>query len=65
MTFRREGDRLLVKSGTMPEGPLAARSETRFVTPWGAPIEFQLDAQGKVTGAVVEQGPYRIALERK
>ena len=62
--FRREGDRLFVKSGTSPERPLAARSETRFAAPWGV-IEFQLDAQGKVTGAIVEQGPNRIPLERK
>ena len=66
VTVRRDGDRLLVKvSGDMPEGPLVARSETRFGAPWGATIEFQLDGEGKVTGAMVEQGPYRIPLERK
>jgi len=66
VTFRRNDDRLLVKvSGNMPEGPLVARSETRFGTPWGATIEFQLDGQGKVTGAMVEQGPQRIPLEPK
>jgi aryl-alcohol dehydrogenase-like predicted oxidoreductase len=66
VTFRRDGDRLLVKvSGNMPEGPLVARSESRFGAPWGATIEFQLDGQGKATGAVVVQGPYRIALERQ
>jgi aryl-alcohol dehydrogenase-like predicted oxidoreductase len=65
VSFRRDGDRLLVKSGTMPEGPLVARSETRFTSPWGGLIEFQLDGQGRVTGATVEQGPHRIALERK
>lgn len=65
VTVRRDGDRLLVKSGTMPEGLAVARSDTRFSAPWGAPIEFQLDDQGKVTGAIVEQGPFRIALERK
>jgi len=64
VTVRRDGANLLVKSGSMPEGPLVARSETRFTAPWGAPIEFQLDDQGKVTGAIVEQGPYRIPLER-
>ncbi|HTF87013.1 MAG TPA: aldo/keto reductase [Planctomycetota bacterium] len=66
VTFRRDGERLLVKvSGNMPEGPLVARSETRFAAPWpDATIEFQLDGQGKVTGATVEQGPYRIPLER-
>lgn len=66
VTIRRDGDRLLVKvAGGMPEGPLVARSETSFGAPWGATIEFQLDAQGKVTGANVDQGPYRIPLERK
>lgn len=66
VTIRRDGDRLLVKvSGNMPEGSLTPRSENRFGTSWGAVIEFQLDGQGKVTGAVVEQGPYRIPLERK
>jgi aryl-alcohol dehydrogenase-like predicted oxidoreductase len=68
VTFRRDGDKLLMKiSGTTPERPLVARSETRFGAPWpDATIEFQLDAQGKVTGAVVEQfGGQRIALERK
>lgn len=64
VTFRRAGDKLLVKSGTMPEGPLVARSETRFTAPWGATIEFQLDGQKKVTGATVEQGQQRIPLER-
>lgn len=63
VTFRRNGDTLFVKSGTMPEGPCVARSETKFVLPWGATIEFQLDAQGKVKGADVEQGPYHIPLE--
>ena len=67
VTFRRDGDRLLVKiSGNVPEGSLVARSETRFGTPWGGTtIEFQLDGQGHVTGAVYEAGPYRIPLERK
>ena len=66
VTVRRDGDRLRMKiEGTFPEGPLVARSETRFVAPWGAPIDFQLDAQGKVTGAVVQSGPYRILLERR
>jgi hypothetical protein len=64
VVIRREGEALLLKSGTMPEGPLVTRAETRFETPWGAPIEFQLDSRGKVTGAIVEHGPYRISLER-
>jgi len=68
-TFRREGDKLLVKPGTNPEVPLLARSETRFQDPRGPFFEFQLDAQGKVTGAILEQqgpqGPQKIPLERK
>jgi hypothetical protein len=31
----------------------------------GLGLEFQRDGQGTVTGAVVEQGPFRIPLERK
>ncbi|HEY6220459.1 MAG TPA: aldo/keto reductase [Gemmatimonadaceae bacterium] len=66
VTVRRNGDRLFVKiQGNVPEAPLAPRSETRFQGPFGLIFEFQLDAQGKVTGAVVEQGPYRIPLDRR
>lgn len=63
--IRRDGERLLIKSGTLPEAQLVARTETRFGTPWASTIEFQLDGQGKVSGAVVEQGPFRIPLARK
>ncbi len=67
--IRREGERLFVKPGSNPEVPLLARSETRFQDPRGPFFEFQLDAQGKVTGAVLEQqgpqGPQKIPLERK
>jgi diketogulonate reductase-like aldo/keto reductase len=69
LTIRRDGDRLLVKvSGNMPEGPLVARAETLFSLPWPeSTIEFKLDGQGKVTGAIVDQfgGGQRIPLERK
>jgi aryl-alcohol dehydrogenase-like predicted oxidoreductase len=69
VTVRRDGDRLFLKvSGNMPEGPLVARSETRFGLPWPeSTIEFQLDGQGKVTGALVDQfsGLQRIPLERR
>jgi aryl-alcohol dehydrogenase-like predicted oxidoreductase len=66
VTVRRDGDRLFAKvHGNFPEGPLVARSETRFSLPWGDTIEFQLDEEGNVTGATVEQGPYRIPLELK
>jgi len=68
-TFRREGTTLLVKPGSNPEVPVLARSETRFQDPRGPFFEFQLDGQGKVTGAVLEQqgpqGTQRIPLERK
>ena len=68
-TFRRDGDRLFVKPGTNPEAPLNARSETRFQDPRGPVFEFHLDAQGKVTGATLEQqgpqGTQHIALARK
>jgi aryl-alcohol dehydrogenase-like predicted oxidoreductase len=68
-TFRREGTRLFVKPGTNPEAPLNARTETRFQDPRGPFFEFVVDAQGKVTGAVLEQqgaqGTTRMQLERK
>ena len=67
--FRRDGDKLFVKPGNNPETGLLARSETRFQDPRGPIFEFQLDAQGKVTGAVLEQqgpqGTQRTILERK
>jgi aryl-alcohol dehydrogenase-like predicted oxidoreductase len=63
-TFRREGDKLLVKPGANPEVALLARSETRFQDPRGPFFEFQLDGQGKVTGAVLEQGAQKTPLER-
>ena len=66
VTIRRDADRLFMKiQGNAPEGPLIPRSETRFQGPFGLIIEFQLDGQGKVTGATVEQGPFRIPLERR
>ncbi len=64
LTFRRGGTTLFVKPPGNPEIPLVARSETRFsVGP--AIIEFQLDGDGKVTGAIMQQGPQRIPLTRK
>jgi hypothetical protein len=64
-TFRREGTNLIVKPGPNAEETLIARSETRFEDPRGPVFEFQLDGQGKVTGAVLEQGPQKIPLQRK
>jgi aryl-alcohol dehydrogenase-like predicted oxidoreductase len=67
--IRRNGDRLFVQPGNNPEAPLNARTETRFQDPRGPFFEFQVDAQGKVTGAILEQqspqGPTKIQLERK
>jgi hypothetical protein len=39
--------------------------ETRFQGPFGLIFEFQVDGQSRVTGAMVEQGPFRIPLARK
>ena len=64
-TFRRDGTTLFVKPGPNAEEALIARSETRFQDPRGPVFEFQLDGQGKVTGAVLEQGPQKIPLQRK
>ena len=64
-TFRRDGATLFVKPGTNPEAALVARSETRFQDPGGLVFEFQLDAQGRVTGAMLERGAQRMPLERK
>ena len=64
LTFRRVGATLVVKPGSNPEMSVAARSETRFAV-GPIVIEFQLDAGGKVTGAIMEQGPQRIPLTRK
>jgi aryl-alcohol dehydrogenase-like predicted oxidoreductase len=69
VTFRRDGTTLFVKPGPNPEAALAARSETRFQDPRGPIFEFQIDGQGKVTGAVLEQqgpqGTQRLPLERR
>ena len=48
-----------------PPAPLS--SKARFLTPWGAPIEFKFDpATGTPTGhATVEQGPFRIEIVRR
>jgi aryl-alcohol dehydrogenase-like predicted oxidoreductase len=69
VTFRRDGERLFVKPGNNPEVPLNARSETRLQDPRGPVFEFQLDAQGKVTGVILEQqgpqGMQKLQLVRK
>jgi aryl-alcohol dehydrogenase-like predicted oxidoreductase len=67
VTVRRDGERLLVKvqGSTLDETPFVARSETRFASATIFAIEFQLDGQGKVTGATWETGPQRIPLVRR
>ena len=66
VTFRREGTTLFVKlPGSNPEVPLGARSEIRFGDPQARVFEFHVDGQGKVTGALLEQGPQPVKLVRK
>jgi aryl-alcohol dehydrogenase-like predicted oxidoreductase len=66
VTFRREGTTLFVKMpGANSEVPLGARSEIRFGDPNARVFEFHVDSQGKVTGALMEQGPQPLKLVRK
>ena len=64
LTFRRVGSTLHLKSGDAAESPLVGRSATRFSDPWGATIEFQLDAAGTVTGLIMHQGQLKIQASR-
>jgi aryl-alcohol dehydrogenase-like predicted oxidoreductase len=64
LTVRRVGSALHVKPGGMEEAPLVARSETRFSDPWGAIIEFQLDAAGTVTGLIRQEGQLKLQASR-
>ena len=66
VNIRRDGDRLLMKVfGPAPESLLVPRTETGFSVNWpgGGNIEFKVDGQGKVTGALAEWGANRIPLE--
>jgi hypothetical protein len=73
VTIRRDGDKLFlnVHDSGRPEMAFVARSETRFASAPIFSIEFQLDGQGKVTGATFEtagppgMAPERIPLERR
>lgn len=68
VSVRRDGERLFLKSGSAPDGPVRAQSETRFALVWPeSTIEFKLDAHGKTNGAVIEMGGgvQRFTLERK
>jgi aryl-alcohol dehydrogenase-like predicted oxidoreductase len=63
LTFRRDGAALFVNPG--PNAPLVAHSETRFSFAGPEPVfEFQLDAQGRVTGVILEQRGQKTLLER-
>ena len=66
VSVRRDGDRLLVnvQGSGRPEIPFVARSETSFVSGLYT-VEFQLDGQGKVTGATWQLLQDRIPLVRR
>jgi len=66
VTIRRDGDKLLVKvhSAYPNESPFVARSETRFASGPIHTLEFQLDGQGKVTGAIWGPGSNSVPLVR-
>jgi hypothetical protein len=49
----------------VPASRLVAHSVTKFIAPWGANVEFELDGDGTVKRAVVEHGPFLIPLEPK
>ena len=64
LTFRRDGAALYVNPG--PSAALVARSETRFSSEGSEPVfEFQLDAQSRVTGVILEQRGQKTLLVRK
>ena len=60
---------MIVKPGNNPEATLIARSQTRFQDPRGPFFEFEVDGQGKVIRAYLDQqgpnGTQRLVLERK
>ena len=67
-TFRRDGDKLFVKSGTGGEALLIARTITRFVDPAGRIFEFQLTGVGpatRATSVMLDQSGQKITLEKK
>jgi aryl-alcohol dehydrogenase-like predicted oxidoreductase len=65
VVFRREGDKLMVKPGNNPEAALIPRATSRFQDPRGPFFEFQFDATGKVTGAMLQQGQQVTPLQRQ
>jgi aryl-alcohol dehydrogenase-like predicted oxidoreductase len=62
--IRRVGSALHLKAGNTEEASLIARSQSRFSDPWGAIIEFQLDAAGTVAGLIMQQGQLKIQASR-
>jgi hypothetical protein len=68
LSFRREGETLLVKSGTNPEFPLVASTTRRFSDSRGSVFEFEVAVVGPprpATGVVLEQGGTKVTLQRK
>ena len=65
----RDGDKLIVKPGNNPETALIARTQVRFQDPRGPIFEFELDGQGNVIRAFLDQqgpqGTQRMVLQRK
>lgn len=60
----RDGQ-LISQATNQPEFPLAAESQTRFhPTAFEAKLEFQFDAQGKVTGVVNDQNGRKTLAKR-
>lgn len=64
LTFRRVDAGLAAQPANLPEAILVAQSETRFWDPRGPILEFQIDAQGTVTGLILVQGSQRTPAER-
>ena len=62
---RQASDSVALRDSAAPQATLITRSETVFQDPRGAIFEFQLDGQGKVTGATLVQGQQRMALLRQ
>jgi CubicO group peptidase (beta-lactamase class C family) len=65
MWFTVRDGQLISQATGQPEFPLVAESQTRFApTAFEASLDFQLDAQGKVTGFLLEQGGQKTLARR-